>query len=852
MWRKSFYLALLAVIFTTASFSQYVNVLRNGGFESGRPALFDAKGVSGAVLEWATDARRSADYSLKITKGATTQAVYWESQNMCTYWAPFIFKDKDLVLGGYVKTSNVNVNPQNDDQRFYIEFSFYDRNNNLIFGQPVRVYVPQTSSSVDWTRVENDVPVVLPDTAYKLIVKLVGGKDATGSVWFDDLFLYGRKTDGWDWVGSLFNNSFNANEGWFYWWKDFEIGTNQYIVATVSSEASHSGSKSLKLAEWDWDSDEVVWISDIYELPVKGKGKKYVLSAWVKIDSLIPDSLLNPSYAIGFTWTWHTKVVGPNTGWNEKRAEDYKFDLKFMKDQGLSRLGWTQFATVITVPDDDVVGVSVRARFWPLFYGKVFFDDFVLIPLPDNVVLRNGGFESGRPALFDAKGVSGAVLEWATDARRSADYSLKITKGATTQAVYWESQNMCTYWAPFIFKDKDLVLGGYVKTSNVNVNPQNDDQRFYIEFSFYDRNNNLIFGQPVKVYVPQTSSSVDWTRVENDVPVVLPDTAYKLIVKLVGGKDATGSVWFDDLFLYGRKTDGWDWVGSLFNNSFNANEGWFYWWKDFEIGTNQYIVATVSSEASYSGSKSLKLAEWDWDSDEVVWISDIYELPVKGKGKKYVLSAWVKIDSLIPDSLLNPSYAIGFTWTWHTKVVGPNTGWNEKRAEDYKFDLKFMKDQGLSRLGWTQFATVITVPDDDVVGVSVRARFWPLFYGKVFFDNFALAPISDIAVGVDDKIFVKDNIKPSRYELYQNYPNPFNPTTVIEYALPEAGQVKIEIYNLAGQKVRTLVDSYHEAGKYRIHWDGTDDNGARVSSGIYIYRLVSSGNVIARKMILLK
>ncbi len=467
-------------------------------------------------------------------------------------------------------------------------------------------------------------------------------------------------------------------------------------------------------------------------------------------------------------------------------------------------------------------------------------------------VLRNGGFESGNPALFVARGVSGAVLEWATDASRSRDYSLKITKGVTSQAVYWESQNMCTYWAPFIFPEKELVLGGYVKTSGVNVNPQNDDQRFYIEFSFYDRFDNLIGGQPVRVYVPQGSSSVDWTRVENDITVVLRDTAYKLIVKLVGGKDATGSVWFDDLFLYGRKPDGWDWVGSLFNNSFNANDGWFYWWKDFELGTNQYIVATVSSEASYSGSKSLKLAEWDWDSDEVVWISDIYELPVKGKGKKYVLSAWVKIDSLIPDSLLNPSYAIGFTWTWHTRVVGPNTGWNEKRAEDYKFDLKFMKDQGLSRLGWTQFATVITVPDDDVVGVSVRARFWPLFYGKVFYDDFALAPISDIIVGVDDKTFVRGSVTPSRYELYQNYPNPFNPITVIEYSLPEAGQVKIEIYNLAGQKVRTLVDSYLEAGRYKIYWDGTDDSGMRVSSGIYIYRLVAGGSIVTRKMVLLK
>ena len=124
-------------------------------------------------------------------------------------------------------------------------------------------------------------------------------------------------------------------------------------------------------------------------------------------------------------------------------------------------------------------------------------------------------------------------------------------------------------------------MGGYVKTSGVNTNPVNDDQKFYLDFYFFDKQGNLIGGQPVWVYGPQTSGCVVWTEGMIDVSVVLPDTAFMLIGKLVGGKDATGTVWFDDLLMYGRKPDGWDWVGSLFNNSFNANEGWFYWWKDY-------------------------------------------------------------------------------------------------------------------------------------------------------------------------------------------------------------------------------------------------------------------------------
>ena len=135
---------------------------------------------------------------------------------------------------------------------------------------------------------------------------------------------------------------------------------------------------------------------------------------------------------------------------------------------------------------------------------------------------------------------------------------------------------------------------------------------------------------------------------------------------------------------------------------------------------------------------------------------------------------------------------------------------------------------------------------------SITTSSWPLFYGKVFFDEFALAPISNVIVGVDDKPIADKGLIPSRYELYQNYPNPFNPSTVIEYALPEASHVRIEIYNLAGQRIKTLISSYHNPGRYKVYWDGTDDNGLKVASGVYIYRLVAGNNIVAKKMLLLK
>jgi hypothetical protein len=103
--------------------------------------------------------------------------------------------------------------------------------------------------------------------------------------------------------------------------------------------------------------------------------------------------------------------------------------------------------------------------------------------------------------------------------------------------------------------------------------------------------------------------------------------------------------------------------------------------------------------------------------------------------------------------------------------------------------------------------------------------------------------------GVDDK---PDNTLPYRFELSQNYPNPFNPVTQISFSLPKAAKVKLEIYNLLGQKVVTLFDGELQAGNRQIPWDGKNYKGELVSSGIYFYRLQAGDFVDAKKMILVK
>lgn len=87
----------------------------------------------------------------------------------------------------------------------------------------------------------------------------------------------------------------------------------------------------------------------------------------------------------------------------------------------------------------------------------------------------------------------------------------------------------------------------------------------------------------------------------------------------------------------------------------------------------------------------------------------------------------------------------------------------------------------------------------------------------------------------------------SNFELYQNHPNPFNSTTTISYALPKAGNVVLKVYDILGKEVATLVNGYKQTGRYTVEFDAS-----KLSSGMYIYKLVSEKYSAVKKMLLVK
>jgi uncharacterized protein (TIGR02145 family) len=94
-------------------------------------------------------------------------------------------------------------------------------------------------------------------------------------------------------------------------------------------------------------------------------------------------------------------------------------------------------------------------------------------------------------------------------------------------------------------------------------------------------------------------------------------------------------------------------------------------------------------------------------------------------------------------------------------------------------------------------------------------------------------------------------LRPGQFNLLQNYPNPFNPSTVIGYELSHPSVVRIDIYNVLGRKVRTLVDGFQNMGSSQVIWDATDDGGQGVPAGVYIYSLKAASIRINRKMLLI-
>ncbi len=860
-----------------------------GSFEQQLPSYW-TKGAepSGSTLSWATDQFRSMGKSLKITKTTTSEAAKWESENMADLWSEKHFKNVDIKFGMYYKTSGVNTNPTTEDQKWFVSYSFYREDGSLI-GEKKFELDQSAASTTGWVADTTAVgEISLPEDSWKTIIRFVGGKDATGTVWTDDYLFVGR--DGW--AGQDWNTQLGVPTGWFYWMPP--IGGNDGVLdqgyenTIVTDEYAYHGNYSLKFdipvgthdgfvgtRRYPLNSQPPLGQSrsmdepqDITALNGVVPGDVIRISVWIKGMNLQPDSALavGDAWSVSLTAIYHT-TLGNNEGWGQYAASP---DIPLIFPNATS-FDWKQFYVDLTVPNPPAgqVAKSISVRLHPLgrFSGTVYMDQLTVEKLDLPELSEIGSFEQQLPSYW-TKGAepSGSTLSWATDQFRSMGKSLKITKTTTSEAAKWESENMADLWSEKHFKNVDIKFGMYYKTSGVNTNPTTEDQKWFVSYSFYREDGSLI-GEKKFELDQSAASTTGWVADTTAVgEISLPEDSWKTIIRFVGGKDATGTVWTDDYLFVGR--DGW--AGQDWNTQLGVPTGWFYWMPP--IGGNDGVLdqgyenTIVTDEYAYHGNYSLKFdipvgthdgfvgtRRYPLNSQPPLGQSrsmdepqDITALNGVVPGDVIRISVWIKGMNLQPDSALavGDAWSVSLTAIYHT-TLGNNEGWGQYAASP---DIPLIFPNATS-FDWKQFYVDLTVPNPPAgqVAKSISVRLHPLgrFSGTVYMDALEIKKIYEVTE-------VKDPFLPEDFSLSQNFPNPFNPSTVISYSLPTNSLVTLIIYDLLGREVKTLINNEQNSGVYKVQWNGENDYGSKVSSGLYIYTIRTGQFNESRKMVLLK
>jgi hypothetical protein len=841
------WMGFLSIILIQIGLFAQSGINQIGSFEQSLPSYW-TKGAepSGATLTWATDQFRSMGKSLKIEKSATSDAAMWESENMVYLWPERHFKDVDINLGQYYMTSGVNTNPQNDDEKWYITWTFYREDGSEI-GEKRFDIDQSVASTSGWVADTTAVgELSLPEDAYKTIIRFIGGKNATGTVWTDDYIFFGRN----GWAGQDWNTSVGVPTGWFYWLPP--IGGNDGILNSgyentiVTDEYAHTGNYSLKFDIPEGTHDGFVGTKR-YAFDEAQPGDWLRISVWIKGANLQPDSAIavGDQWSVSITAIYHT-TIDNNEGWGQYAASP---DIPLHFPYATS-FDWKQFYVDVQIPDPPVgeTAKSISIRLHPLgrFSGTVWMDDLTVEKLDLPELNDIGSFEQTLPSYW-TKGSepTGATLTWATDQFRSMGKSLEIEKIATSDSAMWESENMVDLWSERHFANVDINLGQYYMTSGVNTNPTTEDQKWYVTWTFYKENGDVIGVK--KFYIDQSVASTGgWVADTTAVgELSLPEDAYKTIIRFIAGKNATGTVWTDDYIFFGRN----GWAGQDWNTSVGVPTGWFYWLPP--IGGNDGILqdgyenTIVTDEYAYDGNYSLKFDIPQGSHDGFVGTKR-FPLGDIQAGDSLLVSVWVKGANLYPDSVIavGDQWSVSLTAIYHTKINN-NDGFGDYAASP-DIPLQF---PAVTEFDWTQFTVGIRIPEppagDTAKAISVRLHPLGRFSGTVWMDKLEVHK-APTGVAPDPRFL------PADYNLFQNYPNPFNPATTISYSLPKTSNVTLKVYDLLGREVKTLVSTEQNRGLHRVQWNGENNFGSKVASGIYLYRIEAGNFNVTKKMILLK
>lgn len=331
-----------------------------------------------------------------------------------------------------------------------------------------------------------------------------------------------------------------------------------------------------------------------------------------------------------------------------------------------------------------------------------------------------------------------------------------------------------------------------------------------------------------------TPDSSAWDSLVVVLPVVIFDGT---IYKMWYGGGGPGSIEVG----YATSPDGISWTKDSANPVINV--GLPGEWDDAEVNPGTVIFDGSTYKMWYGGRSQGPSYQIGYatSSDGINWVKDITNNPVLMPGNP---GEWddlfVYTPDVIWDGVKYHMWYFGRGGTPLTSGIGYATSSDGVNWE------KDTTNNPVLRPGdpgeW----------DDNIVAhpkVIITNTVYRMWYTGNDGINARIGLATDsIPVGISDK----DITAIRNFSLSQNYPNPFNPTTSIDYTLPKSSPVKLKIFSLLGQEIRALVDEHQSAGTKTVVWDGRDNLGRLVSSGIYVYRLQADNEVRSRKMLLVR
>jgi len=194
-----------------------------------------------------------------------------------------------------------------------------------------------------------------------------------------------------------------------------------------------------------------------------------------------------------------------------------------------------------------------------------------------------------------------------------------------------------------------------------------------------------------------------------------------------------------------------------------------------------------------------------------------------------------------------------FAWNASVDPNGTPVEYEICFAIQAPFD-QFCEDNGNSTAHFVPFADVAYYIDSlyQAGGNVVLDINWTVYANDGMDETEAINGPRSITFDAGWALGIDDDLLPEVFALHQNYPNPFNPVTTIRFDVPEESHIRLDVYNILGQRVQTLVNGNMQPGFHVIRWNGTNDTGTPLASGMYIYRIHSSKFTAVKKLVLMK